>query len=512
MKGMAQILIVLLYLINYAYADAQNHKEKIDSLITAYYNADCFNGVVLVSEKGKVILKKAYGIADRELDVPMTTEMRFRIASISKPFTAFIILQLVNEGIIRMDGKITDYIPDYKGEKGDSITIEYLLTHTSGILQNLEPEEETIQERLYHKPEDLVKYIEESNLYFEPGTGFHYSNLAYSLLSYIAERVTNISFDKLLTDRIFEPLGMTNTNQCNSTKIEKNLAKGYEYKLLSGYENASYVDPSYTIGAGGLISNVDDLSKFDKALYCRQFISTVLYNKMFEPSKHGSYGYGWELGYKITGSQQDTTQIISHAGSINGFGSYMARIESDSILVIVLKNSRTDNYISPAYAPFIGQEIIAILYDEDVQIPKNSIAKRIGLLIGQNGIEQAIEEYYRLKSSEFEYFNFEESELNKLGIELFFKFNRPEDALKVFKINMLEFPHSYNTYDSYAYVLMKTGDYINSIKYYREGIRILKEYPQINNSNSTLKDAENASKSIKEMEMKIKAGLAENRL
>ena len=163
MKTKGNLIIILLGLSICTSAVAQTKQEKIDSLISAYYHADCFNGVVLVSEKGKIIIKKAYGIADRELNVPMTTDMKFRIASLSKPFTAMIILQLTDEGMIRLDGKITDYIPDYLGKKGDSITIEQLLTHTSGILQNLDPEKEAIQERLYHSLRDMVRYAEESD-------------------------------------------------------------------------------------------------------------------------------------------------------------------------------------------------------------------------------------------------------------------------------------------------------------------------------------------------------------
>jgi CubicO group peptidase (beta-lactamase class C family) len=504
MKNIVALSFILLLLSIYLSAYGQTRQEKIDSLITAYYNADCFNGVILVSEKGKIILKKAYGIADQELNVAMTTEMRFRIASISKPFTAMIILQLIDEGFIKLNGKITDYIPDYNRKNGDKITIEQLLTHTSGILQNLDPEKEAIQERLYHSLRDMVHYAEESDLYFEPGTGFHYSNLAYNLLACIAERVTNKPFDRLLTERIFEPLGMKNTSQCNGFKIEKNLSKGYEYKLLSGYENASYFDPSYTVGPGGLITNADDLCKFDMALYNRQLISKDLYNKMFSPTKYSSYGCGWELGEKVIPNNHDTIRIISHSGSINGFGSYIARIESDSILVIVLKNNRSDTYISPAYAPAIGQEIISIMVGEEIQIPKKSIARQIGLIIGQDGIDKALMDYYHIKSTDFVHYNFEESELNKLGIELLFKFNMPAEALKVFEVNMLEFPHSFNTYDSYAYVLMQKGDYVNSIRYYKKGLQILKEFPQMNNNESIQKDAENALKSIKEMEIKAK--------
>jgi hypothetical protein len=103
---------------------------------------------------------------------------------------------------------------------------------------------------------------------------------------------------------------------------------------LGGYENASCFDPSITVGPGGLISTVDDLFKFDMSLYAGRLISKDMYHKMISPTKQGSYGYGWELSQKITSNRPDTISIISHAGSINGFGSYMARIESASILLL----------------------------------------------------------------------------------------------------------------------------------------------------------------------------------
>jgi tetratricopeptide (TPR) repeat protein len=119
-------------------------------------------------------------------------------------------------------------------------------------------------------------------------------------------------------------------------------------------------------------------------------------------------------------------------------------------------------------------------------------------------MDEALKEYYRIRETDSEHYNLEESELNRLGIELLFKFNMPEEALKVFEINMLEFPKSYNAYDSYAYVLMQKGDYRNSIAFYKAGLKILDEYPQLNNSESVLKDAESALKSIQEMELKIR--------
>ena len=433
----------------------------------------------------------------------MHADTKFKIASISKPFTALLILRLAEEGKLNLNGTITDYIPDYKGKSGDSITIHQLLTHTSGILTSLDPKEEEIQERLFHDLREMVGYAENAGLYFKPGTGFRYSNLAYSILALIIEKVTGKSYELALKEKILDPAGLKDTRQFQNATIEARLAKGYEYKLLYGLENASDYDASYTVGPGGLISTAEDLYLFDQALYSNILISEEYKRKIFVPASTGNYGYGWFITTKKINSGKDSILVADHSGSINGFGSYMARILSDSGLVIVLKNQRSDTYIDPAFAPEIGNQIISILYGDKVELPKKSIARHIASRIGTQCVDSAIKEYKRILKSGSDDYSLEESELNRLGIELLFKFNRPDDALKIFELNMQQFPHSYNTYDSYAYVLKEKGDYLNSIMYYRKGLDVLKKYPGSNDLNAVRKDAEQALRYISEMEAKI---------
>jgi CubicO group peptidase (beta-lactamase class C family) len=494
------VLLSVFFVTHSAHAFTNQEKSaKINDLMNSYYNNGLFDGVVLVSQKGSVIYQKAFGIADRDWNIPMTTDTKFRIASLSKAFTAFLILQLVQDGLVSLDGTIADYIPDYQGKYKDRITIHQLLTHTSGIISMIKPEEEAIQERLYHDLRDLIRYAEEADLICEPGTEFHYSNFGYNILAYIAERVANKPFGVLLNERIFVPVGLNDTRQAVDSQIEERLARGYEYKLLYGYENASNFDNSYSVGCGGLISTAKDLLKWHLFLLSDQLLSHELKAKMFEPTS-SQYGYGWGLRKKAFSQSTDTLKIAEHSGSINGFGSYIAHIQQDTTCVIVLKNYRTDTYISPAFAPAIGDEIISVLYGDQVQVEKKSMARHFGFFLGRYGFKDAQDEYFRIKKLEFENYNMDESELNKLGIELYFKFNLIDDALKVFELNMTEFPKSYNTYDSYAYILMKKGDYKNSILYYQKGLQILKEYPAPNGGDSVKKDAAKAIEYIKEMQ------------
>ena len=472
--------------------------DKIDQLLTALSIDESFSGVVLVAERGDIIYHRAFGLANREWGIKNTVSTKFKIGSVSKPFTAMLCLQLVSEGLLDLKGTISDYLPEFTGESADRITIEHLLTHTSGI--RCSAENEAVVERLSHKPSDFIKYIEDERLLFAPGEGFSYSNLGYCLLALIAERVSGVSFGELLERYIFRPLKMNETKQYDASLVEQCIASGYEYNLLDGFRCSSWIDPSYALGCGGLISTAYDLLCFDKALYTNELIPDHLKEKMFSPSKSGNYGYGWEISTIKINDMNDSLRVYSHTGSINGFGAYIARIENDSLFVTVLKNHRSDTYISPAYAPQIGRWIISVLYGEDINIPKTSIAKKLGLIIGDSGIEDAVSEYYFLKQKEAGSYNFEEPELNKLGIELYFRFKKPKEALRIFEVNMHEYPCSYNTYDSYAFILKETGDYSNAVRYYKKGLDILQKYPGENNSESIQQDAENAQKFINEFE------------
>ena len=197
------------------------------------------------------------------------------------------------EGKLDLNGTVSDYIPDYKGKLGDSITIHQLLTHTSGILTSLDAEEEAVQEKLHHELRDIIGYAESADLYFKPGTGFRYSNIAYNMLAYIIEKVTGKKFEVVLKEKILDPAGLHNTSHFKNALIEHNMARGYEYKLLQGLENATYYDDSYPLGPGSLCSTVEDLYLFDRALYTDKLISDEYKTRIFTPASTGKYGYGW---------------------------------------------------------------------------------------------------------------------------------------------------------------------------------------------------------------------------
>ena len=315
------ILIYIILLCQVCFSSPVDSKvEKIDSLLNLYADEDLFSGVVLVAIKGNIVYKKAFGLANREWKIPMTTDTKFRIGSVSKPFTALLILQLVQDGYLSLDETIDNFLPDYTGPGKSTITISQLLTHTAGIRSSIPEEEEQIRERQFHRLEDLKHYAETAALYFEPGTGFRYSNLGYSLLALIAQRIMHQPFEQLLQARIFDPLHLSDTKNDLDIFIEDRLAVGYEYDLLNGYTNTTFLDNSYASGAGGITSTVDDLYQWCLALQKNnKLLSEELKNEMYRPSARGPYGYGWFIRERALNNVADTLKIIEHSGSINGY-------------------------------------------------------------------------------------------------------------------------------------------------------------------------------------------------
>ncbi|MEK6288086.1 MAG: serine hydrolase domain-containing protein [Acidobacteriota bacterium] len=229
---------------------AQDKAATIDELMKVYNSYRQFNGAVLVAENGKVIFKKGYGMANMEWNIPVETDTKFRLGSITKQFTSMLVLQLVQEGKIKVEGKLTDYLPDYRKDTGDRITIHQLLNHTSGIpsytsLPNF------FQEiaRNPYSVSDFVKKFASGDLEFEPGTKMVYNNSGYFLLGAIVERVTGKPYEQVLKERILDPVGMKNTGYDHHATILAKRASGYE-KRPGGYINAPYLDMSLPYAAG----------------------------------------------------------------------------------------------------------------------------------------------------------------------------------------------------------------------------------------------------------------------
>ncbi|MFN0159001.1 MAG: serine hydrolase [Bacteroidota bacterium] len=459
---------------------AQTTPDKIDGLVKLYHDYGQFNGTVLVAEHGKIIYKKGFGSANMEWDIPNQPDTKFRLGSITKQFTAMLILQLVQQGRLKLDGKITEYLPDYPKKTGDKITIHHLLTHTSGIPGYTEfPNFFRDLSRNPSTPEAFVKSFADSSLLFEPGSKFSYSNSGYFLLGVIIEKVTGKPYEQVLRENILKPLNMSSTGYDHHSAILKKRATGYE-KDGPTYVNSQYLDMSLPYSAGALYSTAEDLYLWDQALYSDKLLPEKTRDLLFArhtPARGSSYGYGWFLGKAPIGRTSDSVMVIEHGGGINGFNTLISRIPSEHNLIVLLNNT------GGAPLGAMSQAIRGILYDKPFDLPKKSIADAVFATIVEHGVTAGIEQYNDLKQKHADTYALNEAEMNRVGYTLL-QSNKVKEAIEVFKLNVDAFPKSPNVYDSLGEAYMVNGDKELAIKNYQKSVEL---DPHNTNGIETLK-------------------------
>ena len=313
----------------------QAQVEQIDNLFSEYSKDESPGASVLVTMDGKIIFKKSFGFANLEEKNLVNSRTNFRLASVTKQFTAASILILVQRGLLTLETTLTDIWDDFP-EYGNAIAIKHLLNHTSGLkdYEDLIPDTATVQV----KDADVLSLMfTRHDTYFEPGTQFKYSNSGYALLAIIVEKISGKSFAQFLEENIFNPLEMKNTvAHEEGISVVTNRAYGYE-SIDSGWVRKDQSITSAVLGDGGIYSNVEDLYKWDEALYTDKILADNLRNAsmirtVLNNGEKIDYGYGWHLKtYK-------GNEIVYHTGSTQGFRNVIYRVPSKRFTVIILTN------------------------------------------------------------------------------------------------------------------------------------------------------------------------------
>jgi CubicO group peptidase (beta-lactamase class C family) len=339
MKLLKQIkALVLLCMITFYQPNitsAQSFEAKIDSLIqTEFKDKNGPGGVFMVAKNGKVIYQKAFGKANLELDVNLTTESVFQIGSMTKQFTAIAILMLEEQGKLNVQNPISKYIPDYPS--GDKITIHHLLTHTSGIkdFTKMKSLRDISQKEM--SPKMLVDFFKNEPVDFAPGEKFDYNNSGYVLLGYLIELVSGGTYEDFIKENIFKKVGMNQSNYATDRQIINKRAYGYHKKEF-GYVNKTVINFSVPFSSGSLMSSANDMLKWQNALNQNLLLKAENTQKAFSKYKLNSgetftYGYGWHI------KELNGTPIREHGGSIFGFKSMGVYIPSEDIYVLGLTN------------------------------------------------------------------------------------------------------------------------------------------------------------------------------
>lgn len=306
----------------------------LEAQVDKYLTEKKFNGSVLMAKKGDIWISKGYGMANFEKDIPNTPNTIYRIASVSKQFTALSILKLQEQGLVNVNDTLDKYILDYP--QGDIITLHHLLSHTSGIPEYLQIDNVFSVFQKYNSPLDIIDTFKQKPLDFTPGTQFSYSNSNYILLGYIIEIVTKGSYADYINNNIFKPLHMKNSGYDKNEYNEDTHAKGYE-GTIQRYSDPSYqIDMSVPFSAGALYSTVEDLFLWDQALYTDKLISKESLDIMFSPKvileeNKLSYAYGWFVYH-------DPINLVGHGGNIIGYSSFILRDPETKKLIVVMSN------------------------------------------------------------------------------------------------------------------------------------------------------------------------------
>lgn len=481
-------LLALLLLIGGAILQASASPEEVDRLLKAYADNQLFNGTCLISERGRIVVERAYGQRDLLSQERNRTDTAFEIASATKPLTATAVLLLAREGKLQLKDEVGRFLPEwpYPG-----MTLRHLLTHTSGLPDY----------RAFPRPaagaspkvqnSDLLRHLVSSRpaLQFPPGRGWNYSNTGYVVLAAVIEHVSGQSYGQFLRERLFGPTGMQRS--AVAPAVLENQAAGF---LLTrhGYRRW-WLDPHLDdiVGDGGIRSTAGDLLKFSEAYFSGALLGdlttealTALGNEKGPILYRGvGNGLGWNLKYEA-GEQKPCAAF--HAGNYGGFRAMLWRD---------LKNDRSIILLDNANHPLdeVVDQINAVLGGKPWTKPRKSIVDAMLLTMPEKGIEGALALYRTLSREQAADYRTGERELNTLGYVLLYD-GAVDEAIKVFELNIEENPKSFNARDSLAEACLRKGDLAKALAAYEQAVQLNPGFEQGREAIKTLRQRLDAAK------------------
>ena len=356
----AMVLVAVLLILPAVVQAADGPAEQaaqIDRIMSAAYPPDQPGAAVLVARNGEVIFRQGYGLANLEHKVPISPDTVFRLASATKQFTATAVLMLMERGRLSLDDEITKFLPDYP-TAGAKITVAHLLAHTSGIASYTDMPEWMGRLREDLTVEGLIDIFKDQPLMFQPGDKWAYNNSGYVLLGAIIEKASGQKYEDFIREHIFEPAGMKNSYYGGYAKIIPQRAAGYE-REGDGYVHARFLSMSQPYASGALLSTVNDMLRWNQALYSGKLIKKDTLDLAFEPFKlnngqETNYACGWMIG-QIKGHR-----VVQHGGGIFGFSTFTLSMPEDHVYVVLLSN---DSGREPG-ASFLATKLAAIAIGE----------------------------------------------------------------------------------------------------------------------------------------------------
>jgi D-alanyl-D-alanine carboxypeptidase len=311
-------------------------RSDLESIVLAAYSADAPGAAIIVVQEGRILYRGARGLANVELGVPLRPESVFRIGSVTKQFTAAAILLLAENGKLSLSDSITKFLPDYPMQ-GHLVTIQHLLSHTSGIRNYTELPEWQSTIRNDVSVQQLIDIFKDKPFDFAPGEHWKYSNSGYILLGAVIEKLSGGSYADFLRTRIFGPLGMKNSRYEDVTQITPGRVAGY-MRGDNDWRNADYLSMSQPYAAGAIVSTVDDLARWNAAIEKSDLLKPASWQRasssfVLADGTLTRYGAGWIIG------RVGSVATVEHGGGINGFNAYVLRAPAQQLYVAVLANA-----------------------------------------------------------------------------------------------------------------------------------------------------------------------------
>jgi CubicO group peptidase (beta-lactamase class C family) len=461
--------------------------QKIPQLLNDFFVPGT---AIAIIENGEIILQKGYGYSNIDKGTKVTNSTGFNIGSISKTIAAWGVMKLVQEGKIDIDAPAEKYLNRWHLPKSefdsDKVTIRRLLSHTAGLSLHGYPG---------WSPKDDLPTIEESlngknngpgrvELIMEPGTKWKYSGGGFSILQLIIEEVTKQKFEDYMQTQILNPLGMTSSSYTIDEKILKSSSLEH-----NGFGEVIDFELFTAQAAAGLHTTITDFTKFAQAsLYAsksnkkhQQILSTSYLQLMMEPAPASNGRYG--LGYQIESIEGTSMSLVGHGGANTGWKAFLrVNLITNDGFIMITNGGAGHNIYRQIYCDWIYWKTGETMGNRCSIVP--SIANKLKQKIDIDGVDD-IELYYaKLKKNQNDKYNFSERQLNRLGYH-YLSNDEVEYAVAIFKINVNNFPKSYNVYDSYGEALLKSGEKEKAIKNYKKsvelnpanegGIKVLKE-------------------------------------
>ena len=397
--------------------------SRMEQVIESYVKDKQFMGTILVAERGQIILDKGYGYANLEWQIPNTPTTKFRIASLTKQFTAASILLLEEQSKLKTTDFINKYMLDAPST-WNKVTLFHLLNHTSGIPNYTSFPDFSAFTTSTKTPEQQIDFFRNKPLNFQPGSSFEYNNSGYVLLGYLIEKISGQSYQDFVVNNIFKPLEMNNSGYDSHSEIILHRAAGYMVSS-NGIRNADYLDMSIPYSAGSLYSNTQDLLRWEQGLFVGKILSAESLKKMLKPFKN-DYGFGVRI-YSL-----NEHKAISHAGGTSGFNTKLIYCPDDELTIIVLANLNALGYV----AQDLALKLVSLAHGKNVTLPSErkeiilspeSLAKYVGTYniepyVGAYGLTQLRQLIISLENGYLMV-----QEINQPNIKLF-----PESETKFF--------------------------------------------------------------------------------